>query len=45
MLSRESGFNLVASTASFIRVISKSVRSFSGSEGQFTDTGSPGRTV
>ena len=44
MLSWESGFNLVASIASFICVISKQW-SFSGSEGQFTDTGSQGRTV
>ena len=39
MLSWESGFNLVASIASFICVISKQW-SYSGSGGQFTDTGS-----
>ena len=44
MLSWESGCNLVASIVSFICVISKQW-SFSGSEGQFTDTGSQGRTV
>ena len=38
-----SGSNLVASKASFICVISKQW-SFSGSEGQLTDTGSQGRT-
>ena len=43
MLSWESGCNLVASIALFICIISKQ-RSFSGSEGQFTDTGSQGRT-
>ena len=44
MLSLVSGCNLVASIASFICIISKQW-SFSGSEGQFTDTGSQGRTV
>ena len=44
MLSLVSGVNLVASIASFICIISKKW-SFSGSEGQFTDTGSQGRTV
>ena len=44
MLSLVSGCNLVASIASFIYIISKQW-SFSGSEGQFTDTGSQGRTV
>ena len=44
MLSWESGCNLVVSIASFISVISKQW-SFSGSEGQFTNTGSQGRTV
>ena len=46
MLSLVSGCNLVASIASFIciKFISKQW-SFSGSEGQFTDTGSQGRTV
>ena len=43
MLSWESGCNLVASIALFVCIISKQ-RSFSGSEGQFTDTGSQGRT-
>ena len=38
-----SGCNLVASKASFICIISKQW-SFSGSEGQLTDTGSQGRT-
>ena len=42
-MSRESGCNLVASIASFICIIPKQ-QSFSGSEGQFTDTGSQGRT-
>ena len=44
MLSLVSGCNLVASIASFICIISKQW-SFSGSEGQFTDTGSQGCTV
>ena len=44
MLSWENGCNLVASIALFICVISKQ-RGFSGSEGQFTDTGSQSRTV
>ena len=44
MLSLVSGCNLVASIASFTCIISKQW-SFSGSEGQFTDTGSQGRTV
>ena len=44
MLSWESGCNLVASIASFICVISKQW-AFSGSEGQFKDTGSQSRTV
>ena len=44
MLSLVSGCNLVASIASFICIISKQW-SFSGSEGQCTDTGSQGRTV
>ena len=44
MLSLVSGCNLVASIASFICIISKQW-SFSGSEGQFTDTGSRDRTV
>ena len=44
MLSLVSGCNLVASIASFIRIISKQW-SFSGSEGQLTDTGSQCRTV
>ena len=43
MLSLVSGCNLVASKASFIYIISKQW-SFSGSEGQLTDTGSQGRT-
>ena len=43
MLCLVSGCNLVASKASFICIISKQW-SFSGSEGQLTDTGSPGRT-
>ena len=43
MLSWESGCNLVASIASFICIISKQW-SFSGSERQFTDTGSQGHT-
>ena len=43
MLSLESGCNLVVSIASFICIMSKQW-SFSGSEGQFTDTGSQGRT-
>ena len=44
MLSLLSGCNSVASIASFICIISKQWI-FSGSEGQFTDTGSQGRTV
>ena len=46
MLCLVSGCNLVASKASFICIISKqwSFLSFSGSEGQLTDTGSQGRT-
>ena len=44
MLSWKSGCNLVASIASLICVISKRW-SFSGLEGQFTDTGSQSRTV
>ena len=44
MRSWESGCNLVASIAAFFCVISKQWI-FSGSEGQFMDTGSPGRTV
>ena len=44
MVSWVSGCNLVASIASFICVISKQW-SFSGSEEQFTDTSSQGRTV
>ena len=45
MQSLVSGCNLVASIDSFISIISKQW-SFSGSEGQFTDTGSRlGRTV
>ena len=43
MLCLVSGCNLVASKASFICIISKQW-SFSGSEGQLTDTGSQGRT-
>ena len=43
MLSLVSGCNLVASKASFIYIISKQW-SFSGSEGQLTDTGSQDRT-
>ena len=43
MLSLVSGCNLVASKASFICIISKQC-SFSGSEGQLTDTGPQGRT-
>ena len=45
MLCLVSGCNLVASKASFIciKLISKQW-SFSGSEGQLTDTGSQGRT-
>ena len=44
MLSLVSGCNLVASIVSFICIISKQW-SFSGSERQFTETGSQGRTV
>ena len=44
MLCLVSGCNLVASKASFIGIISKQW-SFSGSEGQLTETGSQGRTV
>ena len=44
MPSLVSGCNLVDSIASFICIISKQWI-FSGSEGQFTDTGSQGRTV
>ena len=44
MLSWESDCNLVASIASFTSVIFKQW-SFSGSEGQFTDTGSQGRKI
>ena len=43
MLCLVSGCNLLASKASFICIISKQW-SFSGSEGQLTDTGSQGRT-
>ena len=43
MLCLVSGCNLVTSKASFICIISKQW-SFSGSEGQFMDTGSQGRT-
>ena len=43
MLSLVSSCNLVASKTSFICIISKQW-SFSGSEGQLTDTGSQGRT-
>ena len=43
MLCLVSGCNLVALKASFICIISKQW-SFSGSEGQLTDTGSQGRT-
>ena len=43
MLSLVSGCNLVASKASFICIIFKQW-SFSGLEGQLTDTGSQGRT-
>ena len=43
MLCLVSGCNLVASKASFICIISKQW-SFSGSEGQLTNTGSQGRT-
>ena len=43
MLCLVSGCNLVASKASFVCIISKQC-SFSGSEGQLTDTGSQGRT-
>ena len=43
MLFVVSGCNLVASKASFICIISKQW-SFSGSEGQLTDTGSQGHT-
>ena len=43
MLSSVSGRNLVALKASFICIISKQW-SFSGSEGQLTDTGSQGHT-
>ena len=44
MLSWESGCSLLASIAPFTCVISIQW-SFSGSEGQFTDTGSQGRRV
>ena len=43
MLCLVSGCNRVTSKASFISIISKQW-SFSGSEGQLTDTGSQGRT-
>ena len=43
MLCLVSGCNLVVSKASFICITSKQW-SFSGSEGQLTDTGSQGRT-
>ena len=45
MLSWVSGCNLVASIASFLICVISKQWSFSGSEGQFTDTGSLGRTV
>ena len=45
MLSWESGCNLVVSIASFIICVISKQRSFSVSEGQFTDTTSQGRTV
>ena len=43
MLCLVSGCNRVASKSSFISIISKQW-SFSGSEGQLTETGSQGRT-